>query len=107
MNGLSTPHCRTSPTHSLTVLSLLPEASVLPSGEKATEKTISSCPLSVASSCLVCTQHIAEATSRMVRPAGKYLSRARAVVALWSLRARLAKRGQKPYRQDRRSEERR
>jgi hypothetical protein len=29
------PHCRASHTHSLTVLSQLPEAMVLPSGEKA------------------------------------------------------------------------
>jgi hypothetical protein len=68
---------------------------------KALEKITLSCPLSVASSCLVCTQHIAEATSRMARLARKYLSQARAVVALWSLRARLAERGQKPYLQDR------
>jgi hypothetical protein len=69
-------HCRASTTHNLTVMSLLPEASVLPSGEKVTSQTILSCPLSVASSCLVSTQHIAEATSRIARPARKYLLRA-------------------------------
>jgi hypothetical protein len=51
------PHCRASPTHSLTVWSKLAEASVLPSGEKATEETLWLCPLSVASSCLVCASH--------------------------------------------------
>jgi len=48
------PHSRESPTRSLTVLSVLPEASVLPSGEKETDTTISSSPLSVATSCRVC-----------------------------------------------------
>src|SRR4051812_47175423 len=43
--------------HTLIVLSMLPEASVLPSGLYATETTGSECPVSVASSLPVCTSH--------------------------------------------------
>jgi hypothetical protein len=73
----------------LMVLSTLPEASVLPSGEKATEETPSTYPLSVASSCLVGSCLVgaphAEWTSRMARPARKYLSQA---LDLFSVSAR-------------------
>src|SRR5262249_58850992 len=67
--------CLVCASHSLMAPSSLPEASLLPSGEKATDSTGLTFPLSVAGSRLVRTQHIAKARSSMARPARKYLSR--------------------------------
>src|SRR5215468_8830896 len=61
-------------SHSLRVLSLPPDSAVRPSGENATEKTASECPVKVRSSLPVATSHSLSVLSQLpdsaVRPSG-------------------------------------